>query len=186
MPLELRLKMTYKIPMDKPLILIVEDNPITQATLETGLVKRGFDVVVTGTAEDALEKIKAGLQVPIIILDLKLPGMNGADFSRIIKSDERWMWMSIIPLTSLVTPPDEPIDSLVQDFHYARNPIGEEYSFIPMLAKGKDEALKDFPPKLIPALVRALNIQHIRLPEGLKEESRKFLDSQFKGTRPDL
>lgn len=161
--------------MSKPLVLVVEDNPVTQATLEQGLVKRGFDVIVTGSAEDALEKIQSGLQVPIIILDLKLPGMNGGEFSRIIKTDERWMWMSIIPLTSLVKSPEEPVEPILQDFLISRLPRNAESNFVPMISKGPDEGIRDFPSRLIPSLVRALSIQNIRPPEGLVEESRMTL-----------
>jgi diguanylate cyclase (GGDEF)-like protein len=61
--------------------LIVEDDAGTRLVLAQTLKKRGYPVTVSGSAEDAMHILKHEFH-PLIILDLYLPGMDGAGFCR--------------------------------------------------------------------------------------------------------
>ncbi len=66
-------------------ILVVEDNPITRRLFEKLLQTLGYEVTICETGETALE-IYQQTFYPVIALDLGLPGMNGFEFSRRIRS----------------------------------------------------------------------------------------------------
>lgn len=60
------------------LILIVDDDPGTCKTLENVLTKKGYDVVISNTGEDAITKAKEKF-FDIIFIDMKLPTLNGLE-----------------------------------------------------------------------------------------------------------
>ncbi|TET86600.1 MAG: response regulator [Dehalococcoidia bacterium] len=57
-------------------ILLVEDEPVVRESLRDWLVEDGYDVDVAEDGEEALKKIK-GEEFGVIVLDLKLPGIDG-------------------------------------------------------------------------------------------------------------
>jgi len=67
-----------------PLILVVEDHAATQNVLASVLDMQGYRVVCTANGQEALEWIDQAFQTKqrpaIILLDLFMPVMNGADF----------------------------------------------------------------------------------------------------------
>jgi len=65
-------------------ILVVDDEDDICWAFETGFKHEEFDVVTVKTGEKAIEMIKK-YDYPIIILDSKLPGMDGFETSEIIK-----------------------------------------------------------------------------------------------------
>jgi two-component system, OmpR family, response regulator TctD len=57
-------------------LLLVEDNPAMQATLQRSFLKRGVQVTVCGDGARALDRWRA--VVPdVVLLDLSLPGIDG-------------------------------------------------------------------------------------------------------------
>jgi len=66
--------------MDKKVnILIVEDEAVAGKVLNDNFISRGFESKLTKTAEEALIYFNENL-VDVILLDYKLPGMNGEEF----------------------------------------------------------------------------------------------------------
>ena len=57
-------------------LLLVEDNPTMQTTLERSLSRRGMEVAPCGDGRQALEKWPSFLP-DVVVLDLTLPGMDG-------------------------------------------------------------------------------------------------------------
>ena len=57
-------------------LLLVEDNPTMQTTLQRSLSRRGMDVATCGDGPQALEKWPA-FQPDVVVLDLTLPGLDG-------------------------------------------------------------------------------------------------------------
>jgi CheY-like chemotaxis protein len=47
----------------------------------------GYSVVEASSAEEALRLVHAGLEPDVLITDHLMPGMNGTDLSRIIRSE---------------------------------------------------------------------------------------------------
>ena len=120
--------------MKKKTILIVEDDEDIQQLVGYNLIKAGFLVEYGDSGEQALEKIKD--QMPdLILLDLMLPGMDGTELCRIIRSDSKLSDIPIIMLTAK----------------------GEESDIISGLDHGADDYItKPFSPKILISRVKAV------------------------------
>ncbi len=57
-------------------LLLVEDDPSMQATLQRSLSRRGLEVTACGDGRQALERWRAS-QPDVVLLDLTLPGLDG-------------------------------------------------------------------------------------------------------------
>ena len=80
-------------------ILVVDDEPDLVELVSYNLKKEGFKVVTASNGEDALEKIrKDGYN--LIILDLMLPGIQGVELCRMLRSNPRTETIPIIMLTA--------------------------------------------------------------------------------------
>jgi two-component system KDP operon response regulator KdpE len=71
---------------DSTTILVVEDDRNIVDLLRANLLVRGFEVIVSRTGADALAMIRAG-RAEIVLLDLMLPGVDGFDLCRDIRSE---------------------------------------------------------------------------------------------------
>ena len=89
--------------MRKP-ILLVEDNPddvdLTIRALKKSKIAN--EVVVAGDGEEALELLlgKTRLVPAVILLDLKLPKIDGLEILRRIRADNRTRLLPVVILTS--------------------------------------------------------------------------------------
>jgi DNA-binding NtrC family response regulator len=68
----------------KPRILIVDDEKEFVDSLSERLTVRGYDVTISLSGEDALEKVKS-YNFDVVILDVKMPGIDGIETLRQIK-----------------------------------------------------------------------------------------------------
>lgn len=59
-------------------LLLVEDDPAMQTTLQRSLQRRGMQVVVCGDGGRALDRWQASLP-DVVVLDLTLPGLDGLE-----------------------------------------------------------------------------------------------------------
>jgi len=84
-------------------ILFIEDDTIETMKLERTISKNQLKHHITEAknGEEALAILKSGDRLPdIILLDLNMPRMNGTEFLRILKKDERLKYLPIIVLTT--------------------------------------------------------------------------------------
>jgi DNA-binding response OmpR family regulator len=72
---------------DKPVILIVDDDPDIVETLDFALRRRGYSVRVAYDGQEALASAKTS-PPDLMLLDVMLPGCNGYEVSRRLKD---WM-----------------------------------------------------------------------------------------------
>jgi len=82
----------------RPRLLLVEDEPTQQMTMERLLTKAGYDVETAGDGEAALEKIRTG-QYELLLTDWEMPGMDGATLCRLVR-DAKLPSIYILLLTS--------------------------------------------------------------------------------------
>jgi DNA-binding response OmpR family regulator len=66
-------------------VLVVEDDPVLRRTIAFSLQSEGFEVMGARDGVDALRVLEAGTPW-LILLDLRLPGMNGADFAAEVRA----------------------------------------------------------------------------------------------------
>jgi len=83
----------------KACILCVDDGPLNLSLLEAMLSPRGYRVVAATSGPQALEKIGSEA-IDICLLDVSMPGMDGFEVCRRIKSDERSRGIPVVLITS--------------------------------------------------------------------------------------
>jgi CheY-like chemotaxis protein len=86
--------------MKKPNLWAVEDSEEMQKTLRDIFTRLGCEVTVYGNAEDALAKLKTGTHPDVMILDFRLPGMNGPQLFRKMGLDKKMKTVPVVPFTS--------------------------------------------------------------------------------------
>ena len=80
-------------------MLVVDDEPDIVELVTYNLRKEGFDVSSAFDGEDALAKIRKE-KFDFVILDLMLPGIQGIEICRIMRSDPHMKNIPIIMLTA--------------------------------------------------------------------------------------
>lgn len=85
--------------MNRDRILVVDDEPDIVELVTYNLRKEGFDVSSAVDGTDALARIRKE-KFDFIILDLMLPGIQGMEICRIIRSDQRTKHIPVIMLTA--------------------------------------------------------------------------------------
>jgi signal transduction histidine kinase/ActR/RegA family two-component response regulator len=60
-----------------PTVLIVEDEALVRMVAAETIRDEGFNVIDVGHGADALDILKAGAEIDLLITDIKLPGVNG-------------------------------------------------------------------------------------------------------------
>jgi CheY-like chemotaxis protein len=71
-------------------VLLAEDNPDTQAILASMLVQRGFWVIPASNGAEALDQLASGADPCLILTDLMMPVMDGAELLARRKRDARF------------------------------------------------------------------------------------------------
>ncbi len=91
--------MRYNIP-----ILLVEDDQVDVMTIKRALkeIKVTNPLYIAGNGEEALEILRDrhNDRPGLILLDLNLPRMNGIEFLRVIKQDDKFKKIPVVVLTT--------------------------------------------------------------------------------------
>jgi DNA-binding response OmpR family regulator len=72
----------------RPTVLIVEDEPHQRLLYEDELRRHGFDTLTAADGARCLENLLA-MDIDLIILDIRLPGMDGIDLLSRIRGHDR-------------------------------------------------------------------------------------------------
>jgi len=120
--------------MAKEHILVVEDEEDILELVRYNLAQEGYQVAAVTTAEEGLRLMEGALP-DLIVLDLMLPGMDGLEACRIIKSNARLEHIPIVILTAR----------------------GGEVDVVTGLELGADDYIvKPFSPRVVIARIRAV------------------------------
>jgi CheY-like chemotaxis protein len=82
-----------------PCVLCVDDDPLNLSLLDAMLTGRGFEAIKAGSGREALETI-GNQAIDVVLLDVMMPGMDGFEVCRRIKSDERCRNIPVIMITA--------------------------------------------------------------------------------------
>ena len=86
--------------MERMKIMLVDDEERFLTTTQKLLTKKGIDVVTAASGTEALEVLK-GRHIHVVILDVKMPGMDGNETLKQIKT--RFPLVEVIMLTGHAT-----------------------------------------------------------------------------------
>ena len=85
--------------MARERILLIEDEPDIAEVLQYNLEKEGFEVEVARRGDTGLEAIRR--EPPdLLVLDLRLPGIDGLELTRLLKRDGATSRLPIVMLTA--------------------------------------------------------------------------------------
>jgi signal transduction histidine kinase/CheY-like chemotaxis protein len=94
------------VPASGDLIYVIEDNPSNLRLVRDLLVSRGYRVESAGSGEDALRALKF-LDPRLILIDIQLPGMDGLQVARLLRSTAGSREVPILALTAHAMRGDE-------------------------------------------------------------------------------
>ncbi len=80
--------------MIKPFIMLVDDEVPFVETMTKRLATRNVETIVAFSGEEGLEKLKMNQNLDVIILDIKMPGIDGIETLKKIKK--------VSPLTEVI------------------------------------------------------------------------------------
>lgn len=107
----------------KKVVLTVEDETNILELLKYNLENNGYDVVQASSGEVAISLLENAF-VDIILLDIMLPGMDGLEVLKIIRSNPRWSKIPVIMLTAKTEEIDKVVGLEVGADDYISKPFG--------------------------------------------------------------
>jgi two-component system phosphate regulon response regulator PhoB len=123
-------------------ILVVDDERDILELISYNLRKNGYDVTTALTGKEALQQIRNELP-DLVVLDLMLPGIDGLDVCRLMKSEPRTSQVPIVMVTAR----------------------GDEADVVTGLEMGADDYVtKPFSPRILLARIKAL-LRRLEAPE---------------------
>jgi DNA-binding response OmpR family regulator len=128
--------------MAKETILVVDDEEDILELVRFHLSREGYAVQCAETGEEAWRKIREN-HIDLLVVDLMLPGIDGLELTRRLKSDQQTRWIPVVILTAK----------------------GEEVDIVTGLELGADDYVtKPFSPRVLVARVRAVFRRRTALP----------------------
>ncbi|MCD6117582.1 response regulator [bacterium] len=119
-------------------VLIVDDEPDISELVAFNIKNSGFDAKIAGSGEQAIKDVRSA-SPDLIVLDLMLPGIDGLDVCRLLKSDPETSSIPIIMLTAR----------------------GEENDIVKGLELGADDYItKPFSPQILIARIKSVMRRH--------------------------
>lgn len=109
--------------MKKSRILVVDDEPDLVELVRHHLAREHYDVVAAGDGETGLAEARKRLP-DLVVLDLMLPGIDGLEVCRRMKSDSRTAHIPIVMLTAKGEEADAVIGLSQGADDYVRKPFG--------------------------------------------------------------
>ncbi|HEY9793918.1 MAG TPA: response regulator [Candidatus Obscuribacterales bacterium] len=92
--------------MDKPLILVVEDNNMLQRLISLLAQKYGLDADVVSNGCDALAALENGRTYSLVLMDWLMPDMDGLECTQLIRAGEK-MNGGHIPIVAMTANADD-------------------------------------------------------------------------------
>ena len=92
---------------DKPLIILVEDDVAIAELIRFNLTNEGFEVSDFRSGAALFQALPEKTGICLFILDLMLPGMDGFEICRKIRTDDKFLLVPVIMLTARGTESDK-------------------------------------------------------------------------------
>lgn len=106
----------------QPTILIVDD-AVENIDILSGVLSDEYDIMVALTGEEALGTLETSDPPDIILLDILMPGIDGFEVCRRLKSNDRFREIPIIFVTAMDEVADEAKGFAVGGVDYITKPI---------------------------------------------------------------
>jgi two-component system, OmpR family, alkaline phosphatase synthesis response regulator PhoP len=84
-------------------VLLVDDDDQVREALIDDLAARGYEVAAAASGEEALQRLRSGPLPCALLLDLLMPGMDGAELLEKVRGEEGLAGLPVIVLTGLAS-----------------------------------------------------------------------------------
>ena len=118
--------------MSKPKILIIEDERSLIDILSYNLSREGFDVISASDGAEGLRRAQTSAP-DVIVLDLMLPGIDGLQICRQLRSDPKTQGIRIVMLTAK----SEEVDEIVGFNMGADDYVAKPFKIKPLISRIK-------------------------------------------------
>ena len=81
-------------------IMVVDDSTALRRTMALSLERQGYRILQAKDGRDALEQLRQGSEVDLIVCDVEMPHMNGFEFLGVRRRDSALKEIPVIMLTS--------------------------------------------------------------------------------------
>jgi CheY-like chemotaxis protein len=82
-----------------PKLLLVEDNEMNRDMLSRRLLRKGYEVSIAVNGNEAIERTRTE-RPDLVLMDISLPGIDGWEATRRLKSDPATKSIPVIALTA--------------------------------------------------------------------------------------
>ena len=106
-------------------VLVVDNDADVRAVIEEYLASGGFDVTAASTGAEGLRLLRADSSIALVLLDLRMPDMDGWRFRQIQMADARLTSIPTVILTGTALP--DIVDAELQAAEYLLKPVGREH-----------------------------------------------------------
>lgn len=112
-------------PMPQPRILLIEDERGLVQSLNWYFNREGYETIVASDGQEGLRKAQA-MGPDVVLLDLMLPGMNGLDVCRELRSSEKTKDIPIIMITAKAEETDQIVGFSMGADDYVTKPFSNK------------------------------------------------------------
>ncbi len=88
------------VPLRRPRILVVEDEPGVRSMLDAVLRASGYDPLLAEDGQDAADRLDAGLHVDALITDIRMPRMDGVALVMHLRAQEMTRSLPIVAMSA--------------------------------------------------------------------------------------
>jgi CheY-like chemotaxis protein len=81
-------------------VLVIEDDSDIRNSLRDILQLEEMDVVLATNGQEGLDQLSVHPDVRIVLLDMMMPIMDGSEFLRRIRSDDKWADIPVIAVSA--------------------------------------------------------------------------------------
>jgi len=110
---------------DAKTVVVVDDSPSVRETIAFILESEGFDVRTAANGEEGLALV-TDLRPKVVLTDAMMPGLDGFDLCRRLKSNPDLAGICVIMLTSMGQKIDHERAKAVGADHFTTKPFDED------------------------------------------------------------
>jgi signal transduction histidine kinase/DNA-binding response OmpR family regulator/CHASE3 domain sensor protein len=115
-----------KTPMvDKPRVLVVDDSAINRSVLRAMLESAGFEVQEAERAREGIRMAQEGRPM-VILMDIRMPDMNGLDATRALREDPRTGTTPVIAVSAQAMTGDRELAFEAGCVAYVTKPVARQ------------------------------------------------------------
>ncbi|MCB9558640.1 MAG: response regulator [Deltaproteobacteria bacterium] len=117
----------------KPVVLVADDDPEILSLLSLRLSKAGFTVLEAADGEQTLERVREHYP-DVLVLDVMMPGKNGWEVAKELRSDDRFKSVGIVMLTAI----GEKMNEMTSPLYGADAFVDKPFEFADLEGKIRD------------------------------------------------